>query len=62
MNSAARGVFPPAEGGTSAVQQPSHRDAGVPSITAHSVVFTDEDPEWVRETLRAPTPPRRPRL
>jgi hypothetical protein len=31
------------------VQQPSHRDAGVPSFTAHSVVFTDEDAEWVRK-------------
>jgi hypothetical protein len=49
LDSAARGVFPPAEGGTTVVQQPSHRDAGVPSFTAHSVVFTDEDAEWVRK-------------
>lgn len=34
------------------VPQPSHRDAGVIAFTAHSVVFTDEDPRWVR-ALRA---------
>ncbi|WP_225823005.1 GNAT family N-acetyltransferase [Streptomyces naphthomycinicus] len=49
---AANGVFPPADGGTTVVAQPSPRDAGVMSFTGHSVVFTDEDPEWVRETLR----------
>ncbi|MGW0626882.1 GNAT family N-acetyltransferase [Streptomyces sp. NPDC002758] len=53
LDAVARGVFPPADGGTTVVPQPSHRDAGVLSFTAHSVVFTDEDPEWVRETLRA---------
>lgn len=34
------------------VPQADHRDAGVLSFTAHSVVFTDEDPGWVHETLR----------
>jgi GNAT superfamily N-acetyltransferase len=35
------------------VPQPSHRDAGVIAFTAHSVVFTDEDPCWVQTTLAA---------
>ncbi|CAM5519689.1 GNAT family N-acetyltransferase [Streptomyces griseorubiginosus] len=52
LDAAARGVFPPADGGTTIVPQVCHRDAGVLSFTAHSVVFTDEDPEWVRATLR----------
>ncbi|MFF7951410.1 GNAT family N-acetyltransferase [Streptomyces griseorubiginosus] len=52
LDAAARGFFPPADGGTTIVPQACHRDAGVLSFTAHSVVFTDEDPEWVRATLR----------
>jgi len=48
---AARGQFPPPDGSTTVVPQPSHRDAGVIAFTAHSVVFTDEDPQWVRTTL-----------
>ncbi|MEU2288244.1 GNAT family N-acetyltransferase [Streptomyces sp. NPDC013178] len=51
LDAAARGVFPPADGGTTVVPQASFRDAGVLSFTAHSVVFTDEDPRWVHETL-----------
>ncbi|MGO4747988.1 GNAT family N-acetyltransferase [Streptomyces sp. 2MCAF27] len=51
LNAAAHGHFPPPDGGTTVVPQPSHRDAGVISFTAHSVVFTDEDPQWVRATL-----------
>lgn len=35
------------------VAQPNARDAGVLALTAHSVVFTDEDPAWVRATLAA---------
>ncbi|MFE0453169.1 GNAT family N-acetyltransferase [Streptomyces sp. NPDC058914] len=53
VDAAARGVFPPADGGTTVVPQHSPRDAGVLSFTAHSVVFTDEDPRWVHETLAA---------
>ncbi|MER5376574.1 GNAT family N-acetyltransferase [Streptomyces sp. NPDC002553] len=53
LDAAARGVFPPADGGTTVVPQHSARDAGVLCFTAHSVVFTDEDPRWVRETLAA---------
>ncbi|MFF4212752.1 GNAT family N-acetyltransferase [Streptomyces sp. NPDC001796] len=52
LDAAARGVFPPPDGRTTVVPQPSRRDAGVVAFTAHSVVFTDEDPRWVRETLR----------
>ncbi|MFJ2019091.1 GNAT family N-acetyltransferase [Streptomyces nodosus] len=51
LDAAACGVFPPADGGTTVVPQHSPRDAGVLAFTAHSVVFTDEDPDWVRRTL-----------
>jgi GNAT superfamily N-acetyltransferase len=51
LDAAARGVFPPADGRTTVVPQACHRDAGVLAFTAHSVVFTDEDPAWVYETL-----------
>ncbi|MET9383866.1 GNAT family N-acetyltransferase [Streptomyces sp. NPDC002928] len=53
LDAAARGVFPPADGGTTVVPQHCHRDAGVIAFTAHSVVFTDEDPQWVHQALRA---------
>ncbi|MET8169908.1 GNAT family N-acetyltransferase [Streptomyces sp. NPDC005329] len=53
LDAAAHGVFPPPDGRTTVLPQPSPRDAGVLSFTAHSVVFTDEDPEWVHETLGA---------
>lgn len=51
LDAAARGQFPPPDGGTTVVAQPSRRDAGVIAFTAHSVVFTDEDPQWVRHAL-----------
>ncbi|MGW0122733.1 GNAT family N-acetyltransferase [Streptomyces sp. NPDC003327] len=50
---AARGSFPPPDGTTTVVPQPGPRDAGVLAFTAHSVVFTDADPEWVRAELAA---------
>ncbi|GAA2513148.1 GNAT family N-acetyltransferase [Streptomyces longisporus] len=53
LDAAARGVFPPADGRTTVVPQACDRDAGVLSFTAHSVVFTDEDPRWVYDTLAA---------
>ncbi|MFJ6907498.1 GNAT family N-acetyltransferase [Streptomyces griseoluteus] len=53
LDAAARGVFPPADGGTTVVPQHCPRDAGVLAFTAHSVVFTDEDPRWVRCALAA---------
>ncbi|MFJ2768124.1 GNAT family N-acetyltransferase [Streptomyces sp. NPDC087300] len=53
LDDAARGRFPVADGSTTVVPQPGHRDAGVVAFTAHSVVFTDEDPRWVRSALGA---------
>jgi len=47
----ATGRFPPPDGSVRVVPQPSARDAGVIAFTAHSVVFTDADPDWVREQL-----------
>ncbi|MFF2949859.1 GNAT family N-acetyltransferase [Kitasatospora sp. NPDC057965] len=49
----AGGVFPPADGSVTVVPQPSPREAGVVAFSAHSVVFTDEDPAWVRAVLAA---------
>ncbi|MFI7658417.1 GNAT family N-acetyltransferase [Micromonospora parva] len=51
LDAAAYGHFPPPDGGTMVVPQPSRRDAGVIAFTGHSVVFTDEDPQWVRRVL-----------
>ncbi|MET8974190.1 GNAT family N-acetyltransferase [Streptomyces sp. NPDC004539] len=51
LDGAARGVFPPPDGGLTVVPQMSPRDAGVLSFTAHAVVFLDEDPDWVRAQL-----------
>lgn len=53
LDAAARGEFPPTDGGVSVVPQHGRRDAGVIAFTAHSVVFTDEDPEWVRAQLQS---------
>ncbi|WBP90426.1 GNAT family N-acetyltransferase [Kitasatospora cathayae] len=50
---AAGGVFPPPDGSVTVVPQPSPREAGVTAFAAHAAVFTDEDPDWVRETLAA---------
>ncbi|QDY79120.1 GNAT family N-acetyltransferase [Streptomyces qinzhouensis] len=53
LAAAERGTFPAADGRTVVIGQPRARDAGVLAFTAHSVVFTDEDPEWVRKQLAA---------
>ncbi|MGW4206160.1 GNAT family N-acetyltransferase [Streptomyces sp. NPDC004726] len=53
LESAARGEFPPPDGTTTVIRGTNARDAGVLAFTAHSVVFTDEDPERVRELLAA---------
>ncbi|WFF00028.1 GNAT family N-acetyltransferase [Micromonospora sp. WMMD964] len=53
LEAAAHGAFPPPDGGTTVVPQPCRRDAGVIAFTGHSVVFTDEDHQWVRRTLAA---------
>ncbi|WP_031076191.1 GNAT family N-acetyltransferase [Streptomyces sp. NRRL WC-3742] len=50
---AAGGVFPPPDGSVTVVAQPSPRDLGVLAFAAHAVVFVDEDPAWVEETLAA---------
>ncbi|MFJ4685585.1 GNAT family N-acetyltransferase [Streptomyces sp. NPDC088789] len=53
LEEAGRGGFPPADGTITVVPQHGPRDAGVLAFTAHSVVFTDEDPRWVYDTLAA---------
>ncbi|GAA3375918.1 GNAT family N-acetyltransferase [Streptomyces sannanensis] len=53
LAAAARGQFPPPDGTATVIGQAGPRDAGVVAFTAHSVIFTDEDPEWVRATLAA---------
>ncbi|WP_374225177.1 GNAT family N-acetyltransferase [Streptomyces sp. ISL-98] len=53
LAAAAHGDFPAPDGSTTVIPQPNRRDAGVLAFTAHSVIFTDEDPEWVRFTLAA---------
>ncbi|MEU9862136.1 GNAT family N-acetyltransferase [Streptomyces sp. NPDC047971] len=53
LAAAAHGRFPPPDGTTTVVPPPSDRDAGVLAFTAHSVVFTDADPAWVRAELAA---------
>ena len=51
LTDAACGRFPPADGGVTIVAQPSERDAGVLAFTAHAVIFTDADPDWVHGQL-----------
>ena len=51
LQAAAGGVFPPADGGTTVVPQPSVRDAGVLAFTAHTVIFLDDDPQWIHATI-----------
>jgi hypothetical protein len=53
LSAAAAGDFPAPDGSTTVIPQPSPRDAGVIAFTADSVVFSDEDPDWVLETLAA---------
>ena len=52
LTDAACGRFPPADGQATIVPQPSERDAGVFGFTAHAVIFTDADPDWVRRQLQ----------
>ena len=51
LGAVAAGRFPPPDGGVTILPQPSPRDAGVIAFTAHSVIFTDADPDWVRGQL-----------
>jgi hypothetical protein len=51
LEAAAAGRFPPADGGVTILPQPSARDAGVISFTAHAVIFADVDRAWVSSQL-----------
>ena len=53
LDGVAAGRFPPADGGVTILSQPSPREAGVLAFTAHSVIFTDVDPAWIRGQLDA---------
>jgi GNAT superfamily N-acetyltransferase len=47
----AAGRYPPTDGSITILPQPSPREAGVLAFTAHSVIFTDVDPAWIRGRL-----------
>jgi GNAT superfamily N-acetyltransferase len=51
LGEVAAGRYPAADGSVTIVPQPSARDAGVIAFTAHTVIFTDADPDWVRAQL-----------
>jgi GNAT superfamily N-acetyltransferase len=51
LHDVAAGRYPPPDGSVTIFPQPSARDAGVISFTAHSVIFIDVDPVWVRGQL-----------
>ena len=51
LDGVAAGRYPPPDGGVTILPQPSPRDCGVIAFTAHSVVFADADPAWVRGQL-----------
>ena len=53
LRDAAKGTFPPADGGVTVLPQPTARDAGVWGFTAHAVVFADVDQDWVASQLPA---------
>lgn len=51
LRDVAAGRYPPPDGSVTILPQPSPRDAGVLAFTAHSVVFVDLDPAWIRGLL-----------
>ncbi|MBO8188610.1 GNAT family N-acetyltransferase [Streptomyces spirodelae] len=51
LEAAARGEFPPADGGLTVLPQPSPRDAGVLALTGHAVVFADVPSGWIRRQV-----------
>ncbi len=53
LGEVAAGRYPAADGSVTIMPQPSARDAGVIAFTAHTVIFTDADPDWVRAQLPA---------
>jgi len=53
LQDVAAGKYPPPDGRVTILPQPSPRDAGVLDFTAHAVIVTDADPDWVRAQLPA---------
>lgn len=53
LEDAAAGLFPPSNGHVTVLPQPSARDAGVLSFTAHAIVFADVEPAWVASQIPA---------
>jgi GNAT superfamily N-acetyltransferase len=51
LSDVAAGRYPPPDGSVTILPPPSRRDAGVIAFTAHSVIFVDLDPAWVRGLL-----------
>jgi GNAT superfamily N-acetyltransferase len=51
LGEVAAGVYPAADGSVTIMPQPSPRNAGVIAFTAHAVIFTDAEPDWVRGLL-----------
>jgi GNAT superfamily N-acetyltransferase len=51
LHDVAAGRYPPPDGSVTILPQPSERDAGVIAFTAHSVIFVDADPAWIRGLL-----------
>src|SRR5271166_1550547 len=51
LDEAAVGRFPAADGAVTILPQPSARDSGVFGFTAHAVICTDADPDWVISQL-----------
>ncbi|MFL6077212.1 MAG: hypothetical protein ACJ73S_27775 [Mycobacteriales bacterium] len=50
---AEKGEFPAADAGVTVCPAPSAREAAVVAFTAHTVVASDADPDWVRSRLPA---------
>jgi GNAT superfamily N-acetyltransferase len=51
LSEVAAGAYPAADGSVTIMPQPSPRNAGVIAFTAHAVIFTDAEPDWVRQLL-----------
>lgn len=51
LDDVAAGQLPEPDGSVTFLPQPSARDLGVIAFTAHSVVFADLDPVWMRAHL-----------
>jgi hypothetical protein len=51
LDEVAAGRFPAEDGSVTILPQPSPKYAGVLAFTAHSVIFADADPAWIRGQL-----------